>query len=97
MALLSGGIEHSRRNEILHSGQKSLKLLKNLSTSQSEFEDMRRSNEQIILPHRACALQGPPHGALAEEQARCGCRDSFLLGNRSKRNQEIQISLTQFL
>jgi hypothetical protein len=97
MAFLPGGIEHSRRNEILHSGQKPLKLLKNLSTPQSEFEAMRRSNEKIILKHRACPLQGPAHGGLAEEQAGCCCGDAFLLGNRSKGNQQIQISLTQFL
>src|SRR5580700_3246870 len=97
MAFLSGGIEHRRRNEILHSGQKSLQLVKNLSTSQSEFEAMWRSNDKIILKHRACPLQSPAHGGLAEEQAGCCCGDAFLLGNRSKRNQEIQISLTQFL
>src|ERR1700674_3957922 len=97
MAFLSGRIEHSRRNEILHSGQKSLKLLKNLSTSQSEFEAMRRSNEKIILKHRACPLQGPAHGGLAEEQAGCRCGDAFLLGNCSKRNQQIQIRLREFI
>src|ERR1700722_13951952 len=97
MAFLSGGVEHRRRNQILHFGQKSLKLLKNLSTAQSEFEALRRSNQKIVLKHRACTLQRPAHGGLAEEQARCGCGDAFLLGNRSKRNQEIQISLTQFL
>ncbi len=97
MAFLSGGIEHSRRNEILHSGQKFLKLLKNLSTSQSELEATRRSNEKIILKHRACPLQGPAHGGLAEEQAGCCCGNAFLLGNRGKGNQEIQIGLTQFL
>ena len=59
-----------------------------------EFEAVRRSNQKIILKHRACALQGPAHGGLAEEQARCCCGDAFLLGNRSKRNQEIQISLS---
>ena len=97
MAFLSSGIEHSRRNEILHFGQKSLKFFKNLSTSQSEFEAMRRSNEKIILKHRACPLQGPAHGWLAEEQPGCRSGDAFLLGNRSKGDQEIQISLTQFL
>src|SRR5579862_6119873 len=97
MAFLPGGIEHSRRNEILHSGQKSLKLLKNLSTSQSEFEAMRRSDEKIVLKHRACPLQGPAHGGLAEEQAGCGRGDAFLLGNRNKGNQEVQVNLTQFL
>ena len=94
MAFLSHGIEQSRRNEILHPGQKSLKLVENLSTSQSQFEAIRRSNQKIILKHRACPLQGPAHGGLAEEQAGCCCGDAFLLGNRSKRNQEIQISLT---
>src|SRR5258707_15672795 len=97
MAFLSGGIEHSRRNEILHSGQKSLKLLKNLSTSQSEFEAMRRSNEKIILKHRACPLQGPAHGGLAEEQAGCCCGGGFLLGHRSKRKPEISNSPTAIL
>jgi hypothetical protein len=58
---------------------------------------MRRPNQKVILKHRACALQGPAHGRLTEEQAGCCCGDAFLLGNRSKRNQEIQISLTQFL
>jgi len=58
MAFLSGGIEHSRRNEILHPWQQSLKLVENLSTSQCEFEAIRRSNQKIILKHRACALQG---------------------------------------
>src|SRR5258708_31769661 len=95
MAFLSGGIEHSRRHEILHSGQKSLKLLKNLSTSQSEFEAMRRSNEKIILKHRACPLQGPAHGGLAEEQAGWCCGDTFLLGNARKSNPEVQNKLHQ--
>jgi hypothetical protein len=94
MAFLAHGIKQRRRNEILHPGQKSLKLLENLSTSQSEFEAIRRSNQKIILKHRACSLQGPAHGGLAEEQARGCCGDAFLLGNRSKGNQEIQISLT---
>src|ERR1700693_3984111 len=97
MAFLSQGIKQSRRNEILHPGQKSLKFDKNLSTSQSEFEAVWRSNQKVILKHRACPLQGPAHGGLAEEQPGCRCGDAFLLGNRSKRNQEIQISLTQFL
>src|ERR1700685_3960957 len=97
MAFLSGGIKHSRRNEILHSGQKSLKLLKNLATSQSEFEAIRRSNQEVILKHRARPLQGPADGGLAEEQAGCCCGDAFLLRNRSQGKQQIQISLTQFL
>jgi hypothetical protein len=97
MAFLSGGIEHSRRNEVLHPGQKSLKFVKDLSTSQSEFEAVWRSNQKVILKHRACALQGPAHGGLAEQESGCGCGDAFLLGNRRKRNQEIQVSLTQFL
>jgi hypothetical protein len=58
---------------------------------------MRRPNQKVILKHCACPLQGPAHGGLAEEQAGCRCGDAFLLGNRSKGNQEIQISLTQFL
>jgi hypothetical protein len=58
---------------------------------------VRRPNQKVILKHRACPLQGPAHGGLAEEQAGCGRGDAFLLGNRSERNQEIQISLTQFL
>ena len=97
MAFLSGGIEHSRRNEVLHPGQKSLKFVKDLSTSQSEFEAVWRSNQKVILKHRACPLQGPAHGWLAEEQPGCRSGDAFLLGNRSKGNQEIQVSLAQFL
>src|ERR1700752_3106181 len=97
MAFLAHGIKKGRRNEILHPGQQSLKLVENLSTSQSEFEAIRRPNQKIILKHRACTLQGPAHGRLAEEQAGCRRSDAFLLGNGSKRNQEIQIRLTQFL
>jgi hypothetical protein len=89
MALLPHWIKQSRHNEILYPGQKSLKFVKNFSTSQSELEAIRRSNQKIILKHRACPLQRPAHGGLAEEQAGCCCGDAFLLGNRSKRNQEI--------
>src|ERR1700745_2823553 len=97
MAFLASGIKQGRRNEILHPWQQSLKLIENLSTSQSEFEAIRRSNQKIILKHRACALQGAADGRLAEEQAGCRRGDAFLLGNGSERNQEIQIRLTQFL
>ena len=97
MALLPHRIKQTWRNEILHPGEQSLKLVENLSTSQGEFEAVRRPNQKIILKHRACALQGPAHGGLTEEQARCCCGDAFLLGNRSKCNQQIQIGLTQFL
>jgi hypothetical protein len=97
MAFLAHRIKQSRRNEILHPGQQSLKLVENLSTSQCEFEAIRRPNQKIILKHRACALQGPAHGRLAEEQSGCCRGDAFLLGDGSKRNQEIQIRLMQFL
>src|ERR1700756_4303809 len=97
MTFLPRGIKQSRRNEILHRGQESLKLIENLSTSQCEFEAIRRPNQKIILKHRACALQGPAHGGLTKQQSGRGCGNASLLGNRSKRNQEIQIRLTQFL
>src|SRR5580693_2820627 len=71
MAFLAHGIKQSRSNKILHPGQQTLKLVENLSTSQCEFEAIRRPNQQIILKHRACALEGPAHGRLAEEQAGC--------------------------
>ena len=71
----------------------SLKLVENLSTSQCEFKAIRRPNQQIILKHCACALEGPAHGRLAEEQAGCCCGDAFLFGNGSKRNQQIQVGL----
>jgi hypothetical protein len=67
MAFLAYGIKQSRSNKILHPGQQTLKLVENLSTSQCEFEAIRRSNQKIILKHRACALQGPAHGGLTEQ------------------------------
>src|SRR5580658_3869134 len=97
MAFLPDGIKQSRRFEILHFGQQSLKFVENLSTSQSEFEALRRSNEEVILEQRAGPLQSPAHGGLTEQESGCCCGNAFLLGNRSKRNQKIQISLTQFL
>ena len=89
MAFLLRGIKQSRRNEILHPGQKAFQLVENLLTSQCEFEAIRRPNQKIILEHRACALEGPAHGRLAEEKAGCRCCDAFLLGNGSKGNQQI--------
>jgi hypothetical protein len=94
VAFLPRGIKQSRRYEILHPGQKPLKLVENLSTSQCEFEAIRRPNQKIILKHCACALQGSAHGRLAEEQARGRCSNGFLFGDGCKRNQQIQVGLT---
>jgi hypothetical protein len=83
MALLAQGIKHGRSNEILHPGQKALELVENLSTAQSEFEAIRRSNQKIILEHCACAPEGPAHSRLADEQAGCSGRNAFFLCDRA--------------
>jgi len=51
MAFLPRRIEQTWRSEIFHPGEQSLKLLENLSISQSEFEAMRRPHQKIILRH----------------------------------------------
>jgi hypothetical protein len=53
------GSKQSRRDEILHPRQKSLQFVENLSTSQSEFEAIRRSNQKIILKHLAWCWLAP--------------------------------------
>ena len=60
------GSKRVRRNEMLHSGEQSLKLLENLSASQCEFKAMRRPDQKVILKHRACALQRPAYSGLAQ-------------------------------
>jgi len=67
MAFLFRRIEQTWRNEILHPWQQSLKLVENLSTSQCEFEAIRRPNQKIILKQGSCALQGPARGGLTEQ------------------------------
>src|ERR1700730_1863796 len=94
VALLPHRIEQSRRDQILHLGQQPLKLLENLAASQGEFEALRRSDQKIILKHDPGALQRPANRRLAQQQPRCGRSNAFLLRNRGKCNQEVQIDLS---
>src|SRR5262249_8476650 len=66
-AFLPHWIEQSRHHEIFHLGQQALKLLKDLPSSQGEFEAMRRPDQKVILKHRACALQGSAYRRLAQQ------------------------------
>src|SRR3984893_6400885 len=94
VALLPHRIEQTRRDQILHLGQQALKLLENLAASQGQFEALRRSHQKVILKHHPGALQRPAHRRLAQEQSACCCRNAFLLRNRGKCNQEVQVDLS---
>src|SRR5580658_3920067 len=97
MAFLPRRIKQSRRNEILHPGQHSLKLVENLSASQSEFEALGRTNQEVILTHCAYTLECPAYSRLAQSQPVRSSRNAFFLRDRCKRSQEVQINLAQFL
>jgi hypothetical protein len=68
--------------------------LENLAASQREFEALRRSEQKVILKHRPGALQRPANRRLAEQQPKCGRSNAFLLRNRGKCDQEVQIDLS---
>jgi len=55
---------------------------------------LRRSHQKVILKHHSSALQRPANRWLTQKQPRCGRSDAFLLRNRGKRNQEVQIDLS---
>jgi hypothetical protein len=75
-------------------GTKPSSSLENLAASQGEFEALRRSHQKVILKHRPGALQRAANRRLAQPQPRCGRSDAFLLRNRGKCNQEVQIDLS---
>jgi hypothetical protein len=52
---------------MFHLGQQTLKLLKDLPSSQGEFEAMRRPDQKVILKHRASALQRSAYRRLAQQ------------------------------
>jgi hypothetical protein len=80
MALLSHRIEQIRRNEMFHFGEQSLKLLKD-RTRKVIFESL-------------CVRAGAPGLQQAGSVTPGGSsRDAFLLDDRCKRNQEVQINL----
>ena len=98
MAFLPRRIEQTWSNEILHPGEQSLKLLENLSTSQSEFEAMRRPQPQ---DHPETSVRARCNARLTADWL-SSSRDAaavmlFSSANRGKCNQEVQVDLSQFL
>lgn len=67
MTLLLFWIEETWRDQLVHFWQQILKLLKDLATSQCEFEPIPGPNQEIILKHCACSLQCSAYGRLAEK------------------------------
>jgi len=96
-AFLPHGIEQGRDHQMFHLGQQALQLLEDLPASQSELEALGRPDQKVILKHGACALQRPAYRRLAQQHPGCCRGNAFLLRNRRKGNQEVQVDLAQFL
>jgi hypothetical protein len=89
VALLSHRVEETRLNEVLHFGEQSLQLIEDLPASQCEFEALWRTNQKVVSKHRARSLERSANGRLTQQQPVRSSRDTLLLCNCCKSDQEV--------
>src|ERR1700721_724493 len=94
---LPSGIEDVWNNEPLHVGQELIQLIQELPPPKSQFEAVRRADQQIVLKHHPRTLQRSTDSRLAEMQLRRGRSDALFLCNDCKGDKKIEVNLSERL
>src|ERR1700735_4591678 len=91
------GIEDVWNDEPLHVGQELVQLIQEFPPPKSQFEAVRRADQEIVLKHQPRTLQRSTDSRLAEMQLLCGRSDALLLCNDCKGDKKIEVYLSECL